>query len=574
LNWAYALLGISTDADTTTIKRAYARLLRTTRPDEDAAAFQRLNTAYQLALAQAAHHPATRPEPPPPAPTIVVNLAIEPASTSMPPATAHPNSPSAPPAPMEILKPPTPPAPASAEHPVETLRPREKARPLAAPASLEVLKTSTPPTPPSPSAPVEVLKPAASAPKPVARPVEVLRPPEPKPIPSVHPKVLAERVIREAAQAEDSNKLSYWLNHSPEFWSLQVKQATGQLLLQLLLREPQPMAAASLDALLHFFDLDHVLSGVNPVALEQLRNKQALQWEMLHDHAAMARRLRILTPKGFPHTMRVRECINLLKQPLNWRQTVTTALTRGKPIHLARIVYALCNAQFTALPQVIDREHARFWFRAAGVSGFNRERLTVSAIRAVSIALACAAGITILTMLLSLQNGHIPSEGWQGGGMMFIASFGGILLAWLALNGASWLDQWQGLPETAELRKPWLHRLFIPALAALGLGLDYAAGLQVAASIVTWATMILALRRFTRRAPKRSKSPLTKLSPRMLTYLLIGGVFGISNVVNQVSAGMFDNVPVLGLAAGATLFIWGLDMWRHRAYLHPKFARR
>ena len=29
--WAYELLGVATDADATTIKRAYARLLRTTR---------------------------------------------------------------------------------------------------------------------------------------------------------------------------------------------------------------------------------------------------------------------------------------------------------------------------------------------------------------------------------------------------------------------------------------------------------------------------------------------------------------------------------------------------------------
>jgi hypothetical protein len=572
LNWAYALLGIATDADTTTIKRAYARLLRTTRPDDDAAAFQRLNAAYQLALAQAAHRPSTRAEPPQPVPTVVVNLATEPASTSAPPATAHPVPPAAPQAPLEILKPPAPPAPATIARPTETLRPREETRPLAAPASLEVLKTSTPPAPPPSPAPVEVLKPAASAAKPAGRPVEVLRPAEPKQVPSVHPQVLAERVIREAAQAEDPNKLSHWLNHSPEFWLLRVKQATGQLLLQLLLREPQPMAAASLDTLLRFFDLDHVLSGVNPVALEQLRTKQALQWEMLHDHAAMARRLRILTTKGFPHTMRVRECISLLKQPFNWRQTVVTALTRGKPIHLARIVYALCNGQFTALPHAIDREHARFWFRAAGVSGFNRERLTISALRALFIALACAAGITIPTMLLSLQDGHVPPEGWQGGGMVFLTLFGGILLAWLALNSASWLDQWQGLPETAALRKPWLHRLFIPVLVALGLGLDYVGGLPVAASIVTWSTLILALRRFARRAPKRSKHSAIKLSPRVLTYLLLGGVFGAGNVLNQVSSGVLDDIPVLAMVGSAALLAWGLDMWRQRAYLHPKFA--
>lgn len=48
--WPYDLLEIDDDADERTIKRAYARLLKLTRPDEDPAGFQRLNEAYQAAL--------------------------------------------------------------------------------------------------------------------------------------------------------------------------------------------------------------------------------------------------------------------------------------------------------------------------------------------------------------------------------------------------------------------------------------------------------------------------------------------------------------------------------------------
>lgn len=48
---AYRLLGIGRDADERQIKRAYAALLKNTRPDEDPAGFQRLNEAYQQALA-------------------------------------------------------------------------------------------------------------------------------------------------------------------------------------------------------------------------------------------------------------------------------------------------------------------------------------------------------------------------------------------------------------------------------------------------------------------------------------------------------------------------------------------
>lgn len=47
---AYALLGLATDADEIAIKRAYARRLKTTRPDDDPDGFQRLHEAYQHAL--------------------------------------------------------------------------------------------------------------------------------------------------------------------------------------------------------------------------------------------------------------------------------------------------------------------------------------------------------------------------------------------------------------------------------------------------------------------------------------------------------------------------------------------
>jgi hypothetical protein len=49
----FKTLGLDKAADITQIKRAYAKLLRTHRPDEDAAAFQRLHEAYEACLEQA-----------------------------------------------------------------------------------------------------------------------------------------------------------------------------------------------------------------------------------------------------------------------------------------------------------------------------------------------------------------------------------------------------------------------------------------------------------------------------------------------------------------------------------------
>ncbi|WP_312320046.1 hypothetical protein [Stenotrophomonas sp.] len=51
MNWGLEWLGLEPDADERAVKRAYAKRLRVTRPDEDPTGFQQLHEAYQAALA-------------------------------------------------------------------------------------------------------------------------------------------------------------------------------------------------------------------------------------------------------------------------------------------------------------------------------------------------------------------------------------------------------------------------------------------------------------------------------------------------------------------------------------------
>lgn len=559
--WAYELLGIPLDADATAIKRAYARLLRTTRPDENAEAFQRLNTAYQMALSQAgrlAARLAAVPHMAPPSRALPERTAPMPTPPSDARPTAAPQPivapPASPPAPLETLKSARPPAP-EAPRALESLHPPETIRSASAPASLEILKLAAP-----------ALKPAAPS-------VETLQPAAPRPVPTVDAAELAQRVVEEACRAEGPQALAHWLASCPELWSFRVKQITGQLMLQRLLHKPQPMPMASLDVLLHFFDFDHVLSGVNPVMLEQLRKRQLLHWEMLHDHSMAARRLRILTHRGQPDTKRFRDCLNLLQRPRRWKTTVVAALTSNKPLQLARIVQAFCNGQLQQLPSTIDRDHAQFWLRAE--SRHSREHLILNASRAFPAALGCALIVALVLSLVSLTGDSTPTTSWLGISIVTSTMFAGVVLGWAALYAAGWVDHWQCLPEAVTQPKPWRRRLFVPSLCALALTLDYLAGAPVTATFIVLGAITFSIRRYARRASVRIRLPVIKSRPLALLclYLLLGGVMPIlGGAMDLAKRGVFDRAPLLAIASALTLLVWSLDMWRHRALWRPKRA--
>lgn len=508
MNWACDLLGVAPDADATAIKRAYARLLRTTRPDEDAAAFQRLNTAYQMALAQAGKLAPRTPQPPPRAP---VAHAADDAE-----AAAHVDAPPMPPAAPQEAPPSAPPA----------------------------LETLTPPAAPR--------RPAAELP-----PLEVLQAPAPPPAPVIDVGLLARHVIDAACHAEGPLALSEWLAHCPELWSFRIKQITGQLVLQALAQATRPMQADNFDALLGFFDLNNVLTGLNPITLEQLRYRLEINWERLNDHASLAQRVGMLAD-GQPQTWRVRAYIDFLKQPQRLGSTIAAALTRGQATHLARIAHVLCNGHVDQLPKEINHKHANFWLRAVEPSGSSLEQLTISLIRTSTLALSCTL---ILSIFVVIAMGSDITYEWKNFRFIPIFIVVGTIFGWSLFQAICWTDRWQSQPE-ATLTNPLIRLIFIPATSITTLALGYFGSPPWLSLCVALGTLFLTTRRFDKHTstyPQKSKTKLTPITISVIFPITIG----ITSVASKELLGSATIVPLI-VTTIATLVVWGIDLWRQR----------
>jgi len=496
VNWAFALLGVPADADVGLVKRAYARLLRVTRPDEDAEAFQRLHTAYQLVLAHARGRQASAP------------------------AAAHDALPAASPA-----------------------------RDARATDSIDTMPVTT----------SHADQPASNARSSAAMETLV----------AANPRELASRVIQHAVETGDERTLASWLSSLPEFWSIRTKQQTGQLVMQQLFRSPQPMAPTSLDVLLQFFDLHLVLSGVNPIALAQLRQRQHAMWYVLpENHRALALRLNIPTNRS-PDASKVKACLRQLDAPLRWHRIVWPAINRGRVATTARLIHGLCSGHIDELPAAIDRRQAEFWYRAAQLARPSWPRFIVGSVRAVFLGLMLMLGVA-LTCALSAALGRADID-WRAALAIGSIMAAGAVSLWLVYAAWTWLDHWQRLPESTTTGHAWLRRALIPTLCAIAVAADYLLQAPAPAILIIVPTLLLALRRFAHRRPpstgKRTYWGVAASLPGLAFLVML-----LAKVASTLRPDIFDHVPVLAIVASVALCLWLADLWRHRIYLRSRTA--
>lgn len=235
----FVRLGLSLDADEAQVRRAYARLLRSSRPDDDPAGFQQLNEAYQYCLAWARQRAPAAVE---------LGIDLEPAArerrVQAPDFGAEPR----------VVAPPAP-----APRPVPT----------------------PPPPPPFARRTTGGSAHAAARPDPLFNPVyaQAAATPAPDAAAAFDLAGFLDQ-LNGAARTQAPDALRRWLDHHPDLYALDHQHAVARALVAHLSSTPS-LYIAQLDIVLRFFGLDRVSEDTSPIQarIDELRARAKARGE-------------------------------------------------------------------------------------------------------------------------------------------------------------------------------------------------------------------------------------------------------------------------------------------------------
>lgn len=511
MSWAFEHLGLRPDAGERDVKRAYARLLKETRPAEDPEGFQRLREAYEAALAQTARREQVQAE--------------QAQQTEQDAANNGPNA-----------------APAD--------RVLEPALAAAADPAPEPYG-SQPWTPPAvSSAVVEALPVPLPIPLPSA---------EPEPVPegervTMTPVQIAHMLLEQVARLPNPDAVRQWLADQSFLWQLDLKHAVADVLPWVLNECEEPLFADSLDALWAFFDLDQVTDGSHldrTYAYQHKRHELSLRWLMVAENRTWVLQpshLHRLQASWVPGFMGVSFESRKLGRRLAWAgrpvslwHNVLRALRWGEMDRMTRLLAWLSNDWQYALAPPLDGDQLRFWLRANDGTQFSQARLAVVFSQFLLVQLALLLPFVVVPVLLG---GDAAKEFARWVALAFM----GVLVP---VHRGLWAPfvAWQARPESQVSRFAWVHTLSVPLLAVLGL-IGYATTSTLVLPALAWTLgSVLMFHRARERHALKWGVGLTWLYRSLLSVIFYLAMLGVAS---HATAGYGVS------AALVVLWIWEL----------------
>lgn len=500
-------LGLGPDADERAVKRAYAARLKTTRPDTDPEGFQRLNATYQDALAwvQSRSNVATTP------------LSIASAADTQADASEEDDAP-----------------------------PGAITRVLSKDALLAMLEST--PDEAGDGVDGHAFDAADSDATDVDRSSST---------DTAHfdPGAFFDDCVAVAAHGRDGELLD-WLNAQPILWSLQHKAQIAQWLMSYLHEHRPAIEARRFDVLADFFGLLDLHSGYDAYAIQRLRHRLHLTWEIqtvqLHSLAQRGQ------PDGSSFAADVRQTRRIMKQlcrPLNIGQAAFAGLMPMYPSVVRKFIYRLDFGSIDDLPAPIDPEQVAFWDAAGNRSRFSKPRWAVSVARLVVYAIAATLAFALVDRLRTPTGiGDVLSAlAWPE---VAAISFTTLSALWLGYLAHSAFNEWQALPESGPSRAPWLRTASIPLLGVCTLIVARLFELNAGVMIMAAAVYLSSLYRYRRRNGLvfggRIQIKTWQLSLLFCGLILVGALW--DRALDFLTLGII----------GAALILWAIDLRKQR----------
>lgn len=335
MSWAMEWLGLEPDADERAIKRAYAKRLKHTRPDEDAAGFQQLHEAYQAALAYAQYRAQWGDE------DEYETEEEDEAANAEPTAPADPV--------LDLHDPVVPLTSGFAPPQVRQVPPQRSV------------------------VPVEV---------------EL---PEPLDVPA-----FAQRLVAAASKGPPL-EFEPWLQQRPELWSLHDKPRVGSHVLDLLLHAGAPIREENFDALSRYFGWDQIDSPLDPDVAAQTRQRLHRHWLVRpghHDWLAY-----YLQRPGAPFSAAQAQLSQArLSRPWHRLRAVLTAAIPGRATLIGRMLGGLGIHTAEQASTPLQPEQVRFWLALNQSGQVNAAKWQVTAARTLVCTLGWLLLIGVMTL--------------------------------------------------------------------------------------------------------------------------------------------------------------------------------